>query len=488
MNKAALLLTLAVAGACAVAPPPRTPAAIASGLPGPGGVSSGAGAAHRRRSRDPSRRGSRADACGAERQPSADGPQAGRARSHAELLSRGAQLPRGQDEADHRRIAGVRGDEAPPQGRRAARARRRARRFPLARHPRHLSSRLLHLHRHGPRDSYRRASPVGYAARATAGAGSPRCGRPRPIRRRSTTRSTDRSRWAKRIASRRTSGGSSRQSSSASRDSPVIRWSGPRYWRHLLLALVEENVQYVESRSIRIDASIVLDVRTRDPDFDVKFIAAAGRSASRDRIAQMLANTLDLRAKEPELIVGFDLVEEEDRTNTNLYYAEQLLAAQREAARRGLDLPLYLHSGETNWAENENLYDAVLLGAARIGHGLALIKHPRLMQIVKERGIAVEVCPISNQLLGYVVGPPQPSGGPLHQRRLARGPVHRRSGDLPPVAVARVLRGLHGLGPRPGEPQAAGDELARPTRRCAPTRSSEPSPPGIAAGRRSSPG
>ena len=43
-----------------------------------------------------------------------------------------------------------------------------------------------------------------------------------------------------------------------------------------------------------------------------------------------------------------------------------------------------------------------LLGAARIGHGLALIKHPRLMQIVKERGIAVEVCPISNQLLGYV--------------------------------------------------------------------------------------
>ena len=174
------------------------------------------------------------------------------------------------------------------------------------------------------------------------------------------------------------------------------------YWRHLLLALVEENVQYVESRSVAIDASIVLDVQTRDPDFDVKFIAAAGRSASRNRITQMLANALDLRAKEPDRIVGFDLVEEEDRTNTNLYYAEQLLAAQQEAARRGLDLPLYLHSGETSWAENENLYDAVLLGAARIGHGLALIKHPRLMQIVKERGIAVEVCPISNQILGYV--------------------------------------------------------------------------------------
>lgn len=174
------------------------------------------------------------------------------------------------------------------------------------------------------------------------------------------------------------------------------------YWRNALLALVDENIQYVEARSVAIELSIVQDVKTRDPDFDVKFIAAAGRAGTREQVAQVLANAIDLRAKDPERVIGFDLVQEEDRTNTNLYYVEQLLAAQREAERRGVGLPLYLHSGETSWAENENLYDAVLLGAARIGHGVALIKHPRLMQIVKERGIAVEVCPISNQLLGYV--------------------------------------------------------------------------------------
>ena len=67
-----------------------------------------------------------------------------------------------------------------------------------------------------------------------------------------------------------------------------------------------------------------------------------------------------------------------------------------------MSLPLYLHSGESNWAENENLYDAVLLGALRIGHGVALIKHPLLMEIVKKRGTAIEVCPTSNQILGYV--------------------------------------------------------------------------------------
>ncbi|MGH9200129.1 MAG: adenosine kinase, partial [Vicinamibacterales bacterium] len=41
---------------------------------------------------------------------------------------------------------------------------------------------------------------------------------------------------------------------------------------------------------------------------------------------------------------------------------------------------------------------------ARLGsaHGLTLIKHPLLMQMVKQRGIAVEICPISNEILGFV--------------------------------------------------------------------------------------
>ena len=42
--------------------------------------------------------------------------------------------------------------------------------------------------------------------------------------------------------------------------------------------------------------------------------------------------------------------------------------------------------------------DAILLGSHRIGHGYALIKHPKLLQIVKERNIAIEVNPVSNQV------------------------------------------------------------------------------------------
>lgn len=48
---------------------------------------------------------------------------------------------------------------------------------------------------------------------------------------------------------------------------------------------------------------------------------------------------------------------------------------------------------------DENLIDAVLLGTKRIGHGYAIIKHPLVLETVKYQQIAIEVNPISNQVL-----------------------------------------------------------------------------------------
>lgn len=67
-----------------------------------------------------------------------------------------------------------------------------------------------------------------------------------------------------------------------------------------------------------------------------------------------------------------------------------------------LDIPFLFHAGETldtGTSTDCNLIDAVALNSRRIGHGFALPKHPQTMQLIKEKGIALEICPISNEIL-----------------------------------------------------------------------------------------
>jgi adenosine deaminase-related growth factor len=177
-------------------------------------------------------------------------------------------------------------------------------------------------------------------------------------------------------------------------------WSD--FCRKMLRDMIRENVQYVETRGDIGGQKIIEEIQCDNPEFEVKYIFSSRRSASRESIAKGLAQALDERAANPDLFIGFDLTDEEDKEHTNLFYINELLDARHKAEQRNITLPLYLHSGESNWTENENVVDAILLDATRIGHGLALFKHPLLMQIVKDRGLAIEVCPISNQVLGYV--------------------------------------------------------------------------------------
>lgn len=71
-------------------------------------------------------------------------------------------------------------------------------------------------------------------------------------------------------------------------------------------------------------------------------------------------------------MLGFDLVGNENTLNPLIYYIEPLLRFKKRVAELGLDLPFIFHAGETlgdgSEADN-NLYDAILLGTRRIGHG-----------------------------------------------------------------------------------------------------------------------
>jgi adenosine deaminase len=62
---------------------------------------------------------------------------------------------------------------------------------------------------------------------------------------------------------------------------------------------------------------------------------------------------------------------------------------------RNMDLHLVAHAGEAAGAES--IWQAVNeLGVERIGHGVAAIEEPKLLEHLKKRSIAIEMCPTSN--------------------------------------------------------------------------------------------
>ena len=67
-------------------------------------------------------------------------------------------------------------------------------------------------------------------------------------------------------------------------------------------------------------------------------------------------------------------------------------------------LPLTILSS-SDWTQSIdlNLVDNVLLNASRIGHGFAALRHPLVMEAVKQKGIAIELNPISNQVSGLFI-------------------------------------------------------------------------------------
>jgi len=73
-------------------------------------------------------------------------------------------------------------------------------------------------------------------------------------------------------------------------------------------------------------------------------------------------------------------------------------------ATHNVSLPFFFHDGESTSRNNTNLFDAVMLDSRRIGHGFNLYYFPVLFPIIKERNIAIEVNPISNNVLRYNSG------------------------------------------------------------------------------------
>ncbi|XP_071121161.1 adenosine deaminase 2-like [Mytilus edulis] len=183
-----------------------------------------------------------------------------------------------------------------------------------------------------------------------------------------------------------------------------------------------DNVQYIELRGLlpqvydlngrTYDKTTVMQIyqdvfnqfKRDHKDFSGgKYIYSSIRIKSPTDILGDVKLSLSLKTNFPEYFAGYDLVGQEDPGKSLLYYIDPLLYPKQQ--NPPIKLPYFFHAGETDWEgtpTDDNLIDAVLLNTTRIGHGYALTKHPKVLQAVKQKQIAIEVNPISNQVLKLV--------------------------------------------------------------------------------------
>lgn len=167
----------------------------------------------------------------------------------------------------------------------------------------------------------------------------------------------------------------------------------------------EHNVKYLEVRcsphnytkgGLSLDNVVDLLIKNLKSEHTIfKLIFIATRHKNLEEIKEIINYVLgkdnpDFR----EIFVGFDLAGNEEIKSPQELRGEFLPILER-------CLKITIHAGET--ADAKSIWEAVYhLSADRIGHGLKLSDRPDLMEKIKERKIALELCPSSNkQILDF---------------------------------------------------------------------------------------
>jgi len=188
----------------------------------------------------------------------------------------------------------------------------------------------------------------------------------------------------------------------------------PKFFRNILMTLVNDGVQHAEFRigsnmtcydldgtvyPSRVTYKILVEevqaFQKLYPNVSVSLICEGSKRFNIFQAEADISLALELKKEFPQYVVGYDLSGPEDDGNSLLYFSPLLLEV---ADVTGGALSYYLHAGETSLTNNTNLLDALLLNTKRFAHGFDLWSNPLLLKMAIEQNISAEVCPISNQV------------------------------------------------------------------------------------------
>ncbi|KAF2017875.1 Metallo-dependent hydrolase [Aaosphaeria arxii CBS 175.79] len=216
---------------------------------------------------------------------------------------------------------------------------------------------------------------------------------------------------------------------------PIFR----KFVRKMCKQLVDDGVYYVDLRDAFLTPYRTANEEEWDPDniglldhledeiekfkaseegkdfWGARMIWTTIRQFDKRGVIESMKECIAMKLEFPNLICGYDLVGQEDLGRPLADLLPELFWFKKACAQAGVDIPFYFHAGETlgdGDKIDENLFDAILLGTRRIGHGFSLYKHPLLVDMVKEKKILIESCPVSNEVLrlcGSIMSHPLPA-------------------------------------------------------------------------------
>jgi len=107
---------------------------------------------------------------------------------------------------------------------------------------------------------------------------------------------------------------------------------------------------------------------------------------------------VDFALKNKDTFVGLDMANDE-----LIYSCKPFVELFQLAKKNGLHITVHAGESVEDIRFAHNVRDAIeLLGAERIGHGVASILDSQVMDLIKMKGIVLESCPTSNYLIGVV--------------------------------------------------------------------------------------
>lgn len=161
----------------------------------------------------------------------------------------------------------------------------------------------------------------------------------------------------------------------------------------------KENVKYMEVRfaplqhihkglsTNEVIESVIKGIRDAEAMYDIKgnIILSFLKNLPQESIFKVIENAAKYLNNG---VAAVDLAGAEDEG-----FSLRFIEACKRATSLGYKLTI--HAGETG--VGKNVLEAVeLLGAERIGHGIYIKNSPAAYEIVKSKGITLEVCPTSN--------------------------------------------------------------------------------------------